>query len=319
MFNTSSIKGVSLEASGLIALADLQIIAHRTALTGSASFLDILFLAPGIHCQQAASEINGGEYPTAGAMTSGYVFRIENQAMVGYLQRVGEPGHLVNVTVSSPQKPRHSLFFTGILASILYLSGIALTITVIALLATIHDWWALGMVGMLMLARLFNVIVIKERATLGWKGALEPGERGDLLVLLSQDRWVRLRGLVDDLKLVTAGQWLKDETSVQSSLSGSATLLVYASAALAGNSSKIGSLLLACLLLISAAFLGLSNSVTTKMQMFGRIVHVEGEPKAYARRLDLAREMIEVSQRDDWAIAMGLIPSKASVGQPVVL
>jgi len=321
MFSTSAIKGISLEASGLIALADLHSIANRTALTGSSSLLDIFFLAPGIHCQQAADEVNRGEYPTTGAMTSGYVFRIENQATVGYLQRVGRPGHLVNVAVSSlrPSPPRYSLFLIGILASTLYLSGIALTITIVALLVTIHDWWGLGVLGMLMLARLLNVVVIKRRVRIGWKGVSEPGVHGDLLVLLSQDRWVRLQGLVDDLKAVTAGQWLRDKTPVESFCAAAATLLVYTSAALASNASKVGSLLIACLLLISAALLGLSNSVVRRLQMFGRTVYVEGEPKAYTRRLDLAHELIEVSQRDDWAIAMGLIVPPTSAAQHVIL
>jgi hypothetical protein len=314
MFNTSSISGVRLEASGLVALADLRIISERTALTGS-SLLDVLVLAPGIHRQQAASEINGGEYPTTGAMTSGYVFRIENQATVGYLQRVGEPGHLVNVTVSPPLQRKDSPFSTDIVASALYLSAIALTIVVFVLLATIHDWWALGVVGMLMLARLLNTIVIRRRSRIGWKGASEPGVEGDLLVLLSQDRWIRMRGSVDDLKVVTAGQWLRDETTVESFCVNFATLLVFVSAALAGNSSSVGSLLLACLLLISAALLGLCNSMTSRLQMFGRAVYPQGQPKAYNRRLDLVHELIEASQRDDWAIAMGMIVPESDKAQ----
>jgi hypothetical protein len=37
---------------------------------------------------------------------------------------------------------------------------IALTIVVVALLSAIHDWWGIGVLGMLMFARLLNVVVI---------------------------------------------------------------------------------------------------------------------------------------------------------------
>ena len=117
-----------LQALGLVALADIKTITNRTALISSASYLDILFLAPGIHCQQTSSEINHGEYLTTGALTSGYVFRVENQATVRFLQRVGKTRHLVCVSVSSPSTFRHSIFTTGILSSILYLCRIALTV-----------------------------------------------------------------------------------------------------------------------------------------------------------------------------------------------
>ena len=102
LLNKESLTGISLEAAGLVALADLSTIKERTALVGSVSLLDILFLAPGIHTQQEASNVNGGELPVTGAMTTGYVFRIENQATVSYLQRIGEPGALVTIQVDSP-------------------------------------------------------------------------------------------------------------------------------------------------------------------------------------------------------------------------
>ena len=317
MISTSSITSFKFQASGLVALAHIKTIANRTALTGSASYLDILFLAPGIHCQQTSSEINHGEYPTTGALTSGYVFRVENQATVGFLQRVGRTGHLVCVSVSSPSTFRRSIFATGVLPSILYLCGIALTIVTAVLLGIIHDWWGLGVLGLLMLARLLNTVVIKRRSKMRWKGTPEPDVHGDLLVLLSQDRWVRIRGLVDDLKAVTAGQWLRDETTLESYCVSCATLLVFVSAVIASNASTIGGLMITCLLLISAALLGLCNSLTSRLQMFARTIHQEGEPKAYNRRLDLSKELIEETGRDDWAIAMGMIVPSADKAQKV--
>ncbi|KAF8509244.1 hypothetical protein JB92DRAFT_2792396 [Gautieria morchelliformis] len=255
-------------------------------------------------------------------MTTGYAFRIENQATVSYLQKVGKPSCLVNVQVVQYDSKssvvgwlRDLLLTEDIAASLLYLLGVALTIVVVALLGAIRDFWAIGVLLLLMLARLLNVVVIKRRSMPGWKGAEEKGPPGDLLVTLSQDRWVRMRGLVDDLKAVTAGQWLRDETTVEGFATGFATLLVYVSAAVASNASTVGNLLIGCLLLISVALLGLCNSLTKNLRMFNRVVFTTGGPTQYTRRLDLAEEMIRASGREDWAIAMGLILSPVNSAQ----
>ncbi|KZT22972.1 hypothetical protein NEOLEDRAFT_1118487 [Neolentinus lepideus HHB14362 ss-1] len=309
---------VSLKAAGFIALANLQGIAHRTAFIGSSSFLDILFLAPGIHCQQEASDVNHGEYPTTGAMTTGYVFRVENQATVNFLQRVGKTGHLVTVWVHPPS-PHLESFSTDTVAHTLYIVGIAQTITVVAALAHFRDFWALGVLAMLITARLCNVAVIKRRGVMGWKGAPEPGVNGDLFITLSQDRWVRMRGLVDDIKAVTSGQWLREESTVESFFVTTGTLLVYASAAVALNASTFGNSLIAYLLLSSLALLGLCNALTKTQRMFGRSIQVDGEPRHFTRRLELVNELIKVHNRQDWAITMGLIVPKEDKLRPVII
>jgi hypothetical protein len=305
---------VSLHAAGLLALADLSAIAERTALTGSASLFDVLILAPGIHHHQSVARINDGELPATGAMTSGYVFRIENEAMVSYLQRIGEPGHLVTVKVEQfvatnliMKWVKSSLLSGGRTGSTCYFLGIASTVIAVTNLAMIRDFWAVGVLVMLMVARLINVVIIRRRSKMGWKGAEEKSVKGDLLVLLSQDRWIRIQGLVDDLKAVTSGQWLRNITTIEGFAAAFATLLVYGSAVLATNCSTIGSLYIASLLVVSAALLGLCNALTRTLQMFDRVVYVEGQPKKYARRLEMAKELIEISGRDDWAIGMGLI------------
>ncbi|PBK81812.1 hypothetical protein ARMGADRAFT_1090868 [Armillaria gallica] len=79
----SSIRGhITLESAGLIALADLSTVAVRTALTGTS---DALVLAPGMHQQQSAVNINDGEVPLAGSIITEYVFRVENPAIVNYI------------------------------------------------------------------------------------------------------------------------------------------------------------------------------------------------------------------------------------------
>ena len=62
LWSSTPLPNISLDAAGLLALADLSTIAERTALTGNASLWDVLILCPGIHRQQTATELNRGEY-----------------------------------------------------------------------------------------------------------------------------------------------------------------------------------------------------------------------------------------------------------------
>ncbi|PBK61732.1 hypothetical protein ARMSODRAFT_997357 [Armillaria solidipes] len=312
----SNITG-TVQATGLIALADLPPVTIRTALSGTASYSDALVLAPGMHQQQSASEINCGEFPITGAMTSGYIFRVENPATVYYLQSIGVTGHLVAAHVySSEEKTPLRSFFVP--ATLLYALCQVLTLIVAVSLALIRDWWALGVLGGFMVSRLINVIVIKRRNEKGWKGKKESGVQGDLFVLLCHDRWVRLQGSVDDLKAVTSGQWLRDLTTMESFAITCATMLVYVSAILAFNASPVGSLLMGFLLLSTAALLTLCNSLTGSLQMCDRVIRRVGAPKKYERRLKLANELIsEMNGRSDWAIGMGLVLPKSGEARVV--
>ena len=241
--------------------------------------------------------------------------RVENQATVSFLQGIGKTAHLTTLEVSPSNESTSPP--SDALSSVLYLSGPALTTAVISMLLAIQDWWALAALFTLMFARLLNVIVIKRRSHMGWKGQPEPGVKGDLLVLLSQDRWIRMRGFVDDLKAVTSGSWLGDMSKADNFAVDFATVLVYLTPALSSNATTPGNLLLAGLLLVSATLLGTCNMATTQLRMFGRVVKVVGQPKAYKRRLFLAEELIEETGRDDWAIAMGMIVPKAEKLQQV--
>ena len=89
----------SFDAAGLIAFTDLETIPRRTALLGMVPWVDALILCPGIHRQQKAPDLSKAELPPTAAMTTGYVFRFENQATVAYLQRIGITGQLVNLRV----------------------------------------------------------------------------------------------------------------------------------------------------------------------------------------------------------------------------
>ena len=318
------IEGLSLDATGLIALADLTTIAKQTALSGTSGFLDPLTLCPGIQRQQHAVELNGGELPATAALTSGYVFRVENQATVFYLQKVGVSGHLVTVTVkkvSDKKNGAKGCLFTLIslisAGNLLYATPVFMTLAALVFAVLMNDWWALTALLTLVFARTLNTIVIRRRSVSGWKGVKEPGVKGDLLVLLSQDRWIRLQGQVDALKAVTAGQWLRDMTFFESSLAAIATLLVYMNAILTSNATQLGQIIIGVLLLLSAAVLAVGNERTDSLHMHGCIVKAQGEPKKYARRLDLARELIEFTGRDDWAIRLGMINQEAGAADTI--
>jgi hypothetical protein len=318
------ISGVHLDAAGLVALADLSTIAQRTALSGTSSWLDVFAICPGIHKQQDATELNQSEYPTTAAMTTGYVFRVENQATAFYLQQIGKSGHLITLEVTSPDPPVSSMkgYFQralpnsllGMLTGGLYISIIILTILAISLMVAIKEFWGVAILFMLMFARLLNVVVIRRRVQRGaeWKGAAEPGVKGDLLILVSQDRWVRMRGLVDDIKAVTSGTWLDDMSMIEGPMVSIATLLVYLSAALAANTNQIGSIIILIVLLLNVALLALANDFSKTSEgltLYGRRVHKDPKkpPQKFNRRLDLAEMLIKQTGRKDWAIRLGLI------------
>ena len=139
---------------GLLALADLDMLARRTAFGVTSSWLDTLVLCPGLHRQHKAANLNKGEYPACAAMTTGYVFRIENPATVFYLQSVSETGKLTNVSVSKAvsqlQEGAHLLYLAvGSLAWALYF------------LSSLGDWWALSYLFALVLVRFVNTALIR--------------------------------------------------------------------------------------------------------------------------------------------------------------
>ena len=289
-----------------MALADLTTIAERTALMGTASWFDVLIVAPGIHLHQKSAELaNGGELPPTAAIRKGYIFRVENQAMVGWLQSVGKPGHLVQVFVE-PAGGVNPIFASGTLATIAYFLAPTITIIAVILMGIWREWWSLAIIFVLMFARLVNVAIMKRRSKPGWKGAKSEGP-GDLLILLSQDRWIRMGGMNDDIKAITSGQWIDDMTALESFASAGATLLVYLTAALSANATTLGNIMLMVVLFLEVGLLGFSNKFVTGIHMYERVVKVIGKPKKYTRRLDLANELIEQTGRRDWAVGLGMV------------
>lgn len=295
--------------SALVLIADLHTLSTRSASVGTSYLWDALLICPGMHKLQAAPDVSKGEYPACAAMTTGYVFRVENEATVFQIQRLGKPGHLTTLSVSRSPKtdntPQTRRLFP--LASGCYCLAIMLALVTIILLCTIGDISAIGSLAILILVRFVSVLIFRSRAKLGWKGAKEPGIRGDLLVLLSQDRWIRIQGLVDDIKTITSGQWLRDMTPTESAIDSLCTLLVYSTIASISAASKEGYLALIVLILGSTGLLGLSNQKTTSFKMYDRTIVSTGPPRQFERRLDLAKYLIPEVGRDDWAVRLGII------------
>jgi hypothetical protein len=108
-------------------------------------------------------DLHKGEYPACAALTTGYVFRVENQATVFHLQRVGRSGCLTTLEVLPARTVRQGW---AVSASALCAAG--LTASAMALLAGMRDWWALGGMGGLVFVRLVNMLVLRRRARPGW-------------------------------------------------------------------------------------------------------------------------------------------------------
>jgi hypothetical protein len=256
-------------------------------------------------------------------MTSGYVFRVENPATVFFLQRHGRTGQLTTIHVSpSPSKTflRRILSTLIVTENVTFATYLAYALTVSATLLSLafmrltEDNWGLLALSLLVLTRLTITLLIRRRSTPGWFGAPEPGVQGDLLVLLSQDRWTRIRGAVDDLKAVTSGTWLRDPTTFEGYASAASTLLLYATAGIVGNASVDGQVVLAGLVVGSVAVMAVLNSSTAVSVMHGRTLVVERR-RGYRRRLEMAEELVKEVGREDWAIKLGMINRRGSEGE----
>lgn len=314
----------------------------HAALTGRPHYEHSLLLCLGMQAPLSPTTLNEGEYPAVAAMTTGYVFRVENQATVMYLQRMGKTGHLVTLDVSPTTNQSTTAwilpvflllvpvligllvgpvgFFLLIIGFVLFpahvLSSvnfcIPLFLLAYGLIAVPADRFLIITVLLLVLSRLLSIISLRAKCTPSWHGAAEPGVKGDLLILLSQDRWMRIKGLVDDLKAVTSGSWLQAPryamlTQVVESV---ARLLVYLAVATLANAADRGKIVLLAGVFSSHILLALSNMRTKELIMNGRKIKVseqDGSTKRYRRRLDLAEELVAESKRTDWAIRLGMI------------
>lgn len=225
-----------------------------------------------------------------------------------FLQRVGRTGCLTDLKVSAQTSPSRFLPTRDeALASLGYYAAVGCGVFAAQKVYALDDIWGLFFISNMIFIRLINFVTLRRRSQPGWFGAPEPGVQGDLFVLLSQDRWVRIRGPVDDLKALTSGTWLSEPTTLDAFFGAVAKLLVYANVAVAGHATDAGVYTIVSMLLINSGLLALDNLRIPRLKMYGRTMEAVGEPKRYFRRRDLAEQLITESGRDDWAVAMGLI------------
>ncbi|OBT69228.1 hypothetical protein VE03_01985 [Pseudogymnoascus sp. 23342-1-I1] len=298
--------GVALSASGLLALADLSTIANRTAVTGTSTWLDMLVLAPGLHNQQRADTLSDLPNPLTQLLLTTPAHRpmtLTNAATIRYLARLGAGTRPITLRVGSPrtqslratvstaslrrvrQTPRPSL-----VAPLLYGTALSLTIGAMVLMILTRDWWGVGILSALMLARALNIWIIRGRTSAGGQksapasaaASAPPGSPGSppptladpepesWKVKIDGEREICLHGLADDLEALTGGIWMRGKTAVEGYAEAAAKLIVYLVAAFSGNMHQTGDVVLLLLLLFSAGLLALSNSREDRFWMNGR-------------------------------------------------
>lgn len=148
-----------------------------------------------------------------------------------------------------------------------------------------------------MISRLLNIFVIKARSrpkpttlpppfTQLYPGA-SPPRITQYTITLNPTTRVVLRGLSTDLYALTTTVWLRPKTPVEGYLEAIAKVLVYLVAAVSGNATQAGNLILLSLLLSSAGLLALSNTRVTGLRNGGRVVT---HPSPRALRNEKKRE-----------------------------
>lgn len=157
------------------------------------------------------------------------------------------------------------------LSHALYIMSPLLTLSAITLSILLTDFWALGFILALMLSRILNIWAIKHRSLtilpIPSNPSIPPDRHTEYTVLGTT---IRLRGLDTDLQALTTSTWLRAKSHLDGYAEACAKLIVYLVAALSGNLTQAGALVLVCLLLVSAALLGLSNAHARGFWMHGR-------------------------------------------------
>ncbi|KIW73813.1 hypothetical protein PV04_01903 [Phialophora macrospora] len=294
--------------------------------------LSVLTLCLGLQTALDPSTLNGGEYPACAALTTGYLFRVENAATVAFLQQITRTGSLTRLEVrSTSPSPSPSSSSSGgwfgfrgrLVSSVACLPTVALLLVLLLLLSKPRllspsstgaevsvSAAVLLSASLLLLSRLFATISFCARTRRpSWHGAPEPGVAGDLLVLLSEDRWARVTGLVDDLKAVTSGRWLARRPAhplVMDCLDWMAGMMVWVAVVVLGGASDQEKGALVGAVLVGHWILMFENARAGELVMNGRTVRV-AKRKKYARRLELAEELIKEVGRSDFAVRLGMI------------
>jgi hypothetical protein len=179
--------------------------------------------------------------------------------------------------------------------------------------------FAIASISLLLLSRFLSIITLRARTTSpsSWHGQSEPGVKGDLLILLSEDRWIRMKGPVDDLKAVTSGSWLLSRPGpptypiICETMDWIAGMLVYIAAIVLVSAPNQDKIILVLYVLLGHGALALHNATSSELVMNDRRLKVSSQPgsgvKKYPRRLDMARELVKETGRSDFAVRLGIL------------
>jgi hypothetical protein len=247
----------------------------------------VLVLAPGLHYQQNAERLgeprSGSPVPEVTNLHTGAISRVTNTATIHYLQRIERTNRTVTIDVGIASRhtsthlhgPRSKILQSesppgSKISAMLYALSPLLTLIAIILAITIEDFWALGLILALMLARAMNVWIIRQRVKDEPPPSHHPNEHQCWWILIDEEHRICLRGLRHDLEAITTGSWMRAKTAVQDWMEAAAKIDVYLVAVFSGNQTQSGDIILMVLLGSSAALLALSNYFATSFQMNGR-------------------------------------------------
>jgi hypothetical protein len=182
--------------------------------------------------------------------------------------------------------------------------------------------FSIASISLLLLSRFLSIITLRARTTSpsssSWHGQSEPGVKGDLLILLSEDRWIRMKGLVDDLKAVTSGSWLLSRpgpptypTILYEIMDWIAGLLVYIAAIVLVNAPNRDEIILVLYVLLGHGALAMHNATSSELVINDRRLNVSSQAgsgvKKYSHRLAMARELVKEMGRSDFAVRLGML------------
>ncbi|KAI5467929.1 hypothetical protein BGZ63DRAFT_419592 [Mariannaea sp. PMI_226] len=305
-WNTTPFGNLTVTTSGLVALADLRIVANRTAIRGGSSWIDAIVLAPGLHYQQACDYLDR-ETPTGlfatpvPAATDGQGrYEIRNNVMANYVARLSRQKargpFILEIGAEDPWKIKRrlvamfrrgekttdkglnlGLIMVDWLSHLLFLLSPVFTIFVLYMMVLFEDIWGVCLVVALIISRLLNIWAIKNRTEKIEEsaGPLVDHSITEYSIDLGGGTIVRLRGQDADLQAVTTKTWVRAQSVLDGYLEAVAKMMVYLVAGLSGNMTQVGALTFMALLLVSAMLLGLSNAHAKGIRIGGRYAILE--------------------------------------------
>ncbi len=184
------------------------------------------------------------------------------------------------------------------LSHVFYVLSPLLTVTAATLMVLLSDYWGLAFILSLMLSRLLNIYTIRKRSRpVPDADTTVPEDRlTEYVIALGPRRRVVLRGRADDLQALTTRAWLRRKTPLDGYCEAASKLIVYMVAALSGNLTQAGALVLMTLLLLSAGLLGLSNAHLGGFQVHGRVAREEQQQRQKRGKAVVGKDSLDLEQ-----------------------